>query len=156
MSQAPSPLVESGALALFILSYLFLVIAFVGTLALAWALVPQPSHNTWPLPSRWGRAFRVAFMGLLAALGGFPPFFFLAPKLALFTALVSHGAWGLLAFVGATVFVGWYVYWQGASGLLEGAQQGLGPARGLTRPGGLVLCLALLSPLLLSGLLLDL
>jgi NADH:ubiquinone oxidoreductase subunit 2 (subunit N) len=154
--EATSHAIDSGALALFVLSYLFLVMTFVGVLALAWSLVSRPSHNQWPLPPRHHRAFRLAFVGLLAALGGFPPFFFLAPKLAIFTSLVANASWGLCGFLGLTLMVGWYVYWQGASGLFEGAAPEVGSPRQLSRGGGLVLCLALLGPIFLSGMLLDL
>lgn len=145
-----------GALGLFILCYLGLVILFVGALNLGWALAPAAEAAVWPVPPRYGRAFRLTFVALLAALGGFPPFFFLAPKLALFSALVSHGSWGLLGFMGGTLLAGWYVYWQGASGLFEGAARPAAGSRGLSRGGALALALALTAPLALSGLLLDL
>lgn len=155
----PTPLVgslESGALALFICSYLSLIILFVGALSLGWALTPEAEAGAWPVPPRYGRLFRLAFWGLLGALGGFPPFFFLAPKLALFSSLVAKGSWGLLGFLCGTLLAGWYVYWQGAAGLFEGAARPLRGGRRLTRGGGLALTAALVAPLLLSGCLLDL
>lgn len=147
---------DSAPLGLFICSYLTLIILFVGALGLAWALTPAADVGGWPLPPRYGRLFRLTFLGLLGALGGFPPFFFLAPKLALFSALVARGAWGLLAFLGATLLAGWYVYWQGAVGLFEGGGRPLQGGRRLSRGGALALALALLAPLCLSAFLLDL
>ena len=97
---------DSGALGLFICSYLTLIILFVGTLGLGWALTPAADTASWPTPPRYGRVFRLTFVGLLGALGGFPPFFFLAPKLALFSALVARGSWGLLGFLGGTLLAG--------------------------------------------------
>lgn len=148
--------VEGGALALFICSYLGLIVVFAGTLGLGWALTPGADVGTWPVPPRYGRIFRLTFWGLLAALGGFPPFFFLAPKLALFSTLVGRGSWGLIGFLAGTLLAGWYVYWQGASGLFEGASRPLRGGATLTRGGGLALTFALLGPVLMSGFLLDL
>jgi hypothetical protein len=147
---------ESGALALFLCSYLTLIVLFVGALGLGWALTPEPSSGAWPMPPRYGRLFRLTFLGLLGALGGFPPFFFLAPKLALFSSLVGAGSWGLLGFLSGTLLAGWYVYWQGASGLFESAGRPLKAGAPLTRGGALALTLALMGPLALSGFLLDL
>jgi hypothetical protein len=147
---------ESGPLGLFLCSYLALVIVLAGALGLGWALGPGAEVGAWPLPPRYSRSFRLAFLGLLGALGGFPPFFFLAPKLALFSALVARGSWGLLGLMGAALLAGWYVYWQGATGLFEGTAQPLRGGRPLSRGGALALALALGGPLLLSGFVLDL
>lgn len=156
MTTALNPTLDSGALGLFVCSYLTLIVLFVGTLGLGWALTPAAETAAWPNPPRYGRIFRLTFIGLLGALGGFPPFFFLAPKLALFSTLVARGSWGALGFLGGTLLAGWYVYWQGATGLFEGATRPLGGGRRLTRGGGLALTLALTVPMLLSGFLLDL
>lgn len=156
MTTTLGPTLDSGALGLFICSYLSLIIFFVGALGLGWALTPAADTAAWPTPPRYGRVFRLTFVGLLAALGGFPPFFFLAPKLALFSALVARGSWGVIGFLGGTLLAGWYVYWQGATGLFEGAARPLGGSRRLTRGGALALTCALTAPLLLSGFLLDL
>jgi hypothetical protein len=147
---------DSGALALFLCSYLGLIITLVGALSLGWALTGSPTTAAWPLPPRYGRAFRLAFLGLLSALAGFPPFFFLAPKLALFSRLIGAASLGAGALLGATLLAGWYVYWQGATGLFASATPTLATGRRLPRAGALALASALLGPLALSGLLLDL
>jgi hypothetical protein len=106
MPEALSVSPMGGALGLFMASYLSLIILLVGVLNLGWSLSPLADAAAWPTPPRYGRIFRVIFISLLAALGGFPPFFFLAPKLALFSAIVARGSWGLLGFTGATLLAG--------------------------------------------------
>lgn len=73
------------AIGLFLAGYLFLILCFTAVLGLGWGLEAAQGSATWPYPQRYGRLFSAAFLGLLAALGGLPPFFFLGPKLALFS-----------------------------------------------------------------------
>ena len=84
----------STALGLFLCSYLLLVFLVAALLGLGRSLEARSNESNWPQPRRYGRLFSLAFLVLLSALGGLPPFFFLGPKLALFSWLVSLGAWG--------------------------------------------------------------
>lgn len=156
MGATTQSLLGAGPVGLFLVSYLVLILLFVGTLGLGWALTPTAPLGPWPNPARYGRVFRLAWLGLLGALSGFPPFFFLAPKLALFSFIAARGSWGLVGFMGCVLVAGWYVYWQGASAILDPAGRPVGRATGLTRGGALALATALLLPLALSGLILDL
>lgn len=54
------------------------------------------------------------------------------------------------------LLVGWYVYWQAASGLFEPSGVPLRAANPLSRGGALILGLALFGPVALSGCFLDL
>jgi len=94
------------ALSVFLLGYLFIVFLFAALLGLGWNLDSTSGHGAWPHPMRYGRVFHLVFLSLLGALGGFPPFFFLASKLALFAWLVSLGAWGSAALGCALLLIG--------------------------------------------------
>ena len=96
----------AAALGLFLVGYLFIVFTFAALLGLGWTLEITPSASLWPHPQRYGRLFNLAFLSLLAALGGFPPFFFLGPKLAIFAWLVSLGAWGSIALACLVLLMG--------------------------------------------------
>ena len=144
------------ALALFLLSYLLVVFLFAATLALGWNLEAALASSAWPQPQKYSRVFSMAFLSLLSALGGLPPFFLLGPKLAMFSWLVSLGALGSTLLAAITLMAGWYIYWQAATGLFDLGGSTVKKARPLTRGGALVLLASLALPLALSGLLLDL
>lgn len=146
----------STALLLFLMSYLFVVFLFAALVGLGWSLESCLAPSSWPRPQRYSRVFSVAFLILLSALGGFPPFFLLGPKLAIFSWLVGLGAWGSVLLASIALLLGWYVYWQAASGLLDAGGSHLKPSKGLTRGGAAVVLLCLVLPLGLSGFLLDL
>lgn len=146
----------STGLILFLLSYLFVVFIFSALLGLGWGLELRAGSSSWPQPQRYGRLFSLAFLSLLSALGGFPPFFLLGPKLAIFSWLVSLGAWGSVMLSSAVLLVGWYVYWQAATGLFDLGGTELKASRPLTRGGALLILSCLTLPLVLSGFMLDL
>lgn len=146
----------STGLFLFLISYLFVVFIFSALLGLGWGLESRVSPTSWPRPQRYSRLFSLAFLSLLSALGGFPPLFLLGPKLAIFSWLVSLGAWGSIALLSAILLMGWYIYWQAATGLFDFGGNEVKSTGGLTRGGALVLLGALTLPLALSGFLLDL
>lgn len=75
----------STSLALFLFSYLVIVSMLAALLGLGWNLEESFNSNSWPQPQRYARVFNLAFLCSLVALGGFPPFFFLGPKLAVFS-----------------------------------------------------------------------
>ena len=143
-------------LLLFLVSYLFVIFIFSALLGLGWGLESRVSPTSWPRPQRYGRLFSLAFLSLLSALGGFPPFFLLGPKLAIFSWLVSLGAWGSFVLLSVILLMGWYIYWQAATGLFDLGGTEVRPSRGLTRGGALILLGSLALPLALSGFLLDL
>ncbi len=80
----------------------------------------------------------------------------LGPKLALFSWLAATNSAAVVALGAGVLLLGWYVYWQGASGLFENGSHALKPSRGLTQSGATILLGALLGPLALSGCMLDL
>lgn len=146
----------STGLALFLLSYLVIVMIFGALLGLGWSLDVSGTSRSWPQPQRYSRVFSLAFLCLLSTLGGFPPFFLLGPKLAIFSWLVGLGAWGSIFLLSFILLLGWYIYWQAATGLFDVGGHQIRPSKPLTRGGGLIVMWSLVLPLALSGLLLDL
>ncbi len=89
-------------------------------------------------------------------MGGFPPFFLLGPKLAIFSWLVGLGAWGSVLLSSLILLMGWYIYWQASTGLFDNGGNSIRRSKPVSRGGALVILICLTLPLALSGFLLDL
>lgn len=114
------------------------------------------SSTSWPQPQRYSRIFSLAFLSLLSALGGFPPFFLLGPKLAIFSWLVGLGAWGSVLLSSLVLLMGWYIYWQAATGLFDTGGSAIRRSKPLSRGGAFLVMVCLILPCALSGFLFDL